>query len=243
MNLPILQSEVKTMSSNDDFLDDLSLPFYERFGGEKLEKLNQALLNGEASFLRASELSMSMMGLVMDKFTKAKAIYEQPLIDATYNNLSMKEKRQLMQDYIKELKWCGDYLEACKGLLQKYPNCTLVLDGGINLFRDSEILAYMDSHNTILKNKNPSEVKTYFFKNPTNSLIKIGKSNNVEKRKKIIEIGTGAELEVLCVLDENIEGKLHRKFKQYRIHGEWFDDKDGLIQQFIDEQLTSEGVV
>ena len=53
-----------------------------------------------------------------------------------------------------------------------------------------------------------------------------------------------AELQPIAsnVVDENIEGKLHRKFKEYHVHGEWFDDKDGLIQQFINEQLTSEGV-
>ena len=235
-------AELQPIASNDGFNDDLSKPFYTAYSKNDLKNLERGLCDGSVSFLRVSEVAITMTGMVMDKFTEAKTAHEKPLDDGSYKSISQKEKRTLLSEYVNEIKWCVGYLNVVRGLFEKYIYCQVVIDGALLLLRDAEVLAYLDFHNEVMKQRNPSEQKTYFFQNPLTKLIKIGKSNNIEKRKKMIEIGTGAELEILYVVDENIEGKLHRKFKEYRVHGEWFDDKDGLIQQFINEQLTSEGV-
>ena len=75
--------------------------------------------------------------------------------------------------------------------------------------------------------------KTYFILNPLTGLIKIGKSADVENRIKLLKCGAGAELEILHIIDKNIESRLHKKFAKYRETGEWFDDRDGLIAEYI----------
>lgn len=76
-------------------------------------------------------------------------------------------------------------------------------------------------------------VKTYFFRNETTGLIKIGKSASPKIRLKQIQGIVGAELNLIGVIDGDIEFDLHCKFKKYRQVGEWFEDRDGLIAEYI----------
>lgn len=77
-----------------------------------------------------------------------------------------------------------------------------------------------------------SKIKTYFFRNPTNNLIKIGKSKNPEKRANQIKGMAGSKLEIIAVIAKDVEHELHTKFKKYQAHSEWFNDKDGLILEY-----------
>jgi len=65
-------------------------------------------------------------------------------------------------------------------------------------------------------------VKTYVLYNPSNKLYKIGKSIDVDKRKLQIKLGSGSELDIVVVIDNNVESELHRELKDCRVHGEWF---------------------
>lgn len=88
-------------------------------------------------------------------------------------------------------------------------------------------IAMMSSRSAI-----PKSQKTYFIFNPMTNMIKIGKSNDVERRMNTLSTQSGCELELLHVIDEDVELELHAKFKHIRHHGEWFYD-DGQIREFI----------
>ena len=78
-----------------------------------------------------------------------------------------------------------------------------------------------------------TRVKTYFFRNEITGLIKIGKSASPKIRLNQIRGIVGAELSLIGVVDGDIEFDLHCKFKKYRQVGEWFEDRDGLIAEYI----------
>ena len=64
--------------------------------------------------------------------------------------------------------------------------------------------------------------KTYLMYSNDTCLYKIGKSENVENRLNTI-VRFGVNAEVVHIIDKNIETELHRKFKEKRKKGEWFD--------------------
>ena len=67
------------------------------------------------------------------------------------------------------------------------------------------------------------EQYTYFIKNPLNGLIKIGRSEDVEKRFKSLRTGAGIALELLFYIERDVEKELHIKYNKQRKIGEWFD--------------------
>lgn len=75
--------------------------------------------------------------------------------------------------------------------------------------------------------------KTYFIR--SGELVKIGVSNNVQRRLKQLTTGNGRSMELLGVIPENIEKQLHSLFAQYRVNGEWF--KFGPIKNKINQIL------
>lgn len=85
-------------------------------------------------------------------------------------------------------------------------------------------------------------VKTYILSNKATGLLKIGRTSDVKARISALECGAGARLELLLVIEEDVENKLHKHFKSLRMQGEWFAD-DGRIAKFIHEyaQAQQEG--
>lgn len=85
-------------------------------------------------------------------------------------------------------------------------------------------------------------VKTYIIGNKATGLFKIGRTSDVKTRISALECGAGAKLELLLVIEEDVENKLHKHFKSLRVQGEWFAD-DGRIAKFIGEyaQAQQEG--
>lgn len=70
--------------------------------------------------------------------------------------------------------------------------------------------------------------------------VKIGISNDVKKRLKAIQSCCPTELQIFETFQvkdklaaERFESKLHKRFKKYHIHGEWFD--------LIDEEIWHKG--
>lgn len=73
---------------------------------------------------------------------------------------------------------------------------------------------------------------TYFISNKVNSLVKIGKSINVERRIKQIEGQCNfLELSVMHVIEGNYESDFHLFYKEFRKKGEWFDIPDLTIDK------------
>jgi len=72
---------------------------------------------------------------------------------------------------------------------------------------------------------------TYFLKNNVNSLIKIGKSNNVARRLSEIKGQCSfIQLSVFHVIEGNFEADFHDYYKDFRKEGEWFDIPDLSIE-------------
>lgn len=62
---------------------------------------------------------------------------------------------------------------------------------------------------------------------PGSKVVKIGVARDVESRLRGIQNGNPAKLEVLWRTPGSyeLEKKLHRKFRPFRVQGEWFDFK------------------
>lgn len=65
------------------------------------------------------------------------------------------------------------------------------------------------------------------------TIVKIGRTNDLDRRLRQLQPGNPAKLEVLWTVEGGslIEGELHRWFKDCRVIGEWFDfgDFDPLV--------------
>lgn len=88
-----------------------------------------------------------------------------------------------------------------------------------------------------------------YFIGAENGLIKIGRSKNPKKRLRLIKTMSPISLELLGVIDcgrkesVSLERRLHLKFKDLRVHGEWFKPGTELLC-FIwsDERLEINGL-
>lgn len=79
-------------------------------------------------------------------------------------------------------------------------------------------------------------IKTYFLKNNVNSLVKIGKSNDVERRvTQIVGQCKFIELSVFHVLDGDYESFFHNHYREYRKEGEWFDIPDLTVDKILED--------
>lgn len=66
----------------------------------------------------------------------------------------------------------------------------------------------------------------YFIQNKDNKMIKIGKANNIQSRLSSLSCGSASELLLIGKIYPAIqkdESDYHKRFKDYRIRGEWFD--------------------
>jgi len=64
--------------------------------------------------------------------------------------------------------------------------------------------------------------KTYIILDETNSLVKIGESENPEERLKQIQTTSPHKIKLISTTKEK-ERVLHSRFSRYRKHGEWFE--------------------
>jgi len=69
----------------------------------------------------------------------------------------------------------------------------------------------------------------YFIQSGIDGPIKIGKANDIEKRRQDLQVGNPMELTVLLAIPcksskhaEGMEKQIHRRFKRSHIRGEWF---------------------
>lgn len=66
--------------------------------------------------------------------------------------------------------------------------------------------------------------QVYVIGSPSSTLVKIGRSTNLEQRIADLQRMSPVPLKVLCTYDggAELEAALHRYFKDCRSHGEWF---------------------
>ena len=70
------------------------------------------------------------------------------------------------------------------------------------------------------------------------SIVKIGKSYDVDSRKKQIERLVGEDLELVSVIDYDVESSLHDKFYSLNVEGEWFFDDGSISALFADSEAV-----
>ena len=74
-----------------------------------------------------------------------------------------------------------------------------------------------------IKNYNTTkEKKTYIIKDKNTGHYKIGKSINPLDREKTLQ-SEKPTLKLIKVFKKDIETKLHKEYKDFRIRGEWFN--------------------
>lgn len=81
----------------------------------------------------------------------------------------------------------------------------------------------------------PKQAKfTYFFHDSVSGKVKIGCSDDIQRRKTEIETGFPCSLTLLALLPaaEWPERDVHERFLADRFRGEWFDYSDG-IKEFV----------
>lgn|SRR5690554_2916083 len=77
----------------------------------------------------------------------------------------------------------------------------------------------------------------YFIADRRNSLVKIGVSNDRDRRIKQLQTGNPFKLEFMGWIEEDndhfqIEKKLHQKYSEKRFNGEWFEiNQDDVIHE------------
>lgn len=79
----------------------------------------------------------------------------------------------------------------------------------------------------------------YFISAKEANKIKIGFTNNIKKRFSQLQVASPNELQLLLLIegDEKLEKELHKKFKECRTGGEWFEHTNE-ISNFISESKT-----
>lgn len=84
--------------------------------------------------------------------------------------------------------------------------------------------------------------KTIYFVRSENRKIKIGITSNLEQRLKTLSSMSPVKLELLahCKGSTYTEQDIHRQFKQYHSHGEWFDEVPEIIE-FINTWVENAG--
>jgi Rha family phage regulatory protein len=93
----------------------------------------------------------------------------------------------------------------------------------------------------VLPQTNRDRQFVYVFKNPLTNYVKIGITNNIDKRQAQLETGAGVKLELIynSVITTNardIERLAHEYFKDYNIFGEWFDVDSNVVIDFLQKQ-------
>ena len=69
----------------------------------------------------------------------------------------------------------------------------------------------------------------YFIECEVGGAIKIGRADNPERRLHALQIGTPHNRILVVAIPggAGLEARLHRRFREGRIHGEWFRKRDG----------------
>jgi len=85
-----------------------------------------------------------------------------------------------------------------------------------------------------LENTKSKFFNTYLMKDSHTGYIKIGKAMNPNKREKSLKCGNPT-IKLIAVCNQNIETKLHQRFKDKRVSGEWFNLSNNDILDLINE--------
>lgn len=70
----------------------------------------------------------------------------------------------------------------------------------------------------------------YFIRGTTTGRIKIGESMNVPQRFRALQSAASETLELLLVIGNARDNTFHKKFRKYRLRGEWYEGSPALLK-------------
>ena len=93
----------------------------------------------------------------------------------------------------------------------------------IEMLSSIDNLEKLSSYSFYKKKENKIQTqKSYIIKDKNTGLYKIGKSNNPKNREKTLQ-AEKPTYELIKIFNKNWETHLHKKYKQQRLRGEWFN--------------------
>ena len=102
----------------------------------------------------------------------------------------------------------------------------------------------MDSFVIFQNVQSDKNMQVYFILDPVSKAVKIGKANNVYSRIPELQTGNPNPLQLIhyidCESEEQsflLERKLHNKYEDLRLVGEWFTYDEKVFQELFKEQL------
>ena len=167
------------------------------------------VISGKASHEEASFLAMHMlrekMGEILDAYDS-----DEP-------------------DRYRRARECSRFMSSMSDMFYRYEMIS-------DVFRHAKIMElYCSSLLRVADRRKikKTDYKTYIFQNPETMMIKIGKSVDVIRRRNTLEYASGVHLNVLGVCVNDIEAEMHQKFAHLRKCGEWFEDRNHEISDFV----------
>lgn len=81
--------------------------------------------------------------------------------------------------------------------------------------------------------------KLYIVQGRDSGRLKIGYTTNIKERVEALQTGCSEKLDLLMTLDgpPSLEKSWHKKHFVYRLHGEWFEPGEDLMQDIEKERL------
>lgn len=114
-----------------------------------------------------------------------------------------------------------------------------------NLFKVRYIKAFEEMHDNLrgyaiahFLGRTKTKQLIYVIRNPITDLVKIGVTNNIQRRITQLECASGCELDlVFCTPNgdnsKEIEQQVHRRFADFRQRGEWFSVSTDLVIEYL----------
>jgi len=85
--------------------------------------------------------------------------------------------------------------------------------------------------------------KTYIITDRKYKIIKVGRSKNLYKRLKTIQISNSIELEMVCVFEGDIEKEIKELLNNYQIRGEWYYPNPKTMLEIQEKYLPNNQVL
>ncbi len=192
-------------------------------GKADFEAIAQSLADGAEPLSAAYEHGFNAIAFDMRCFEGA------PL-----KSLASMSRAEAM-DALDSIKSGANHLRHVAPIFAKYPGVAKAIDNAwlAMFYAESFMTPFLMLGNADAVDKT-GLVNTYIARNPDTGLIKIGRAIDVEQRLRALGCGAAATLQLLAEFPGDSETALHRRFSQYRHHGEWFLDADGVIAQFAE---------
>lgn len=155
-------------------------------------------------------------------------------LDIYYSKNTYKEKIQYVRYFHKVLidlyYDCDEVIEeVSEAYMDKQFN--LYTEKWIKEMKKDEYILYLKNFNRELtqsankKNTKSKEIlkqKTYILKDNNTGFYKIGKSINPKERERTLQ-SEKPTIKMIKEFKTDIESKLHKKYSEHRVRGEWFD--------------------